>query len=103
MNKAIGHLWYLSEDLAALSMFSKKLSSEENSKILDNIRNIPPSVKDDRRVKIESEATVSDLTVSKFVTQRSENLFLKLKINTPRTLTDLQHTPPYTQESKSRQ
>ena len=95
MEKVKGQLWYLSEDLVGLALFSKKVSPDEKKQMLENIASVPPTKKDQRRVNlnIKTGPKIADLKLSRFVTQRSQNLFSRLKIDTPRTLQDLETTP----------
>ena len=56
---------------------------------------VPPTKKDLRRVNLDVKAgpKTADLKLSLFVTQRSQNLFSKLMVDTPRTLEDLEIMP----------
>lgn len=95
MQKVKGHLWYLSEDLVGLALFSKKVSPDEKKEMLENMASVPPTKKDLRRVNLNVKAgpKTADLKLSLFVTQRSQNLFSKLMVDTPRTLEDLEIMP----------
>ena len=99
MDKVKGHLWYLSEDLAPLAMFSKKVSLEEKTQMLQNIKAASSTKSDLRRVDMKT-STVADLKISQFVTRRSQNLFSRLKMDIPRTLEDLETVPEVLAELK---
>ena len=100
MDKVKGHLWYLSEDLAPLAMFSKKVSLEEKTQMLQNIKAASPTKSDLRRVDMKTTSKVADLKISQFVTRRSQNLFSRLKVDMPRTLEDQETVPEVLAELK---
>lgn len=94
MENVKGQLWYLSEDLVGLALFSKTVSPDEKQ-MLENIASVQPTKKDHRLVNLSMKTgpKPADLKLSRFVTQRSQNLFSRLKIDTPRTLQDTETTP----------
>jgi len=74
------HLWYLSEDLVALSLFSDNVFSSEKRLIVAVLSN-PEGKTDLRRVDPKSVKCFREMTVSQFVTKRSLNLFTALKLD----------------------
>ena len=78
--KMRNHLWYLSEDLAALPLFSDDTSDEEKRTIVDAFQRDPLS-QDLRRLAPNQIPKFKNLTVAQFVTRRSLNLFESLHLN----------------------
>jgi len=74
------HLWYLSEDLAALSLFSDNSSDEDKQAIVNALQK-DPFPEDRRRVAPQQIAQFCNLSVAHFVTRRSLNLFEALRLS----------------------
>ena len=72
-------LWYLSEDLAALPLFSDEISIEEKVAIVNALQN-DPSPSDVRRLAPNKMSTFRNLSIAEFVTRRSMNLFDALSL-----------------------
>ena len=80
LGKMKGHLWYVSEDLAGLSLFSDKVFAEEK-KVMVSALNKPQNKTDLRRVDPKTIKTYQEKTLSDFMTQRSMHLFTSLKLS----------------------
>jgi hypothetical protein len=80
LGKITGHMWYLSEDLAALSLFSDKVFADEKRQIVAAL-STPVGNVDLRRVDPKSIKCFRERTLSQFVTKRSMNLFTALKLD----------------------
>ena len=78
-NKIKLQLWYLSEDLVALPLFSDKISVEEKMDIVNALQK-EPLPGDNRRLAPNKIYTFSKLSIANFVTRRSMNLFDSLSI-----------------------
>ena len=76
----MGHLWYLSEDLIGLALFSDCVWNSEKEAMIAGLKR-PPMKTDVRRVDPKSIAEFQTNTLSDFVTERSMNLFTALKID----------------------
>jgi hypothetical protein len=76
--KQKNHLWYLSEDLVGLSIFSDLVEPQEKRNIIAAFKK-PERKKDLRRVNAKSTNFTSK-SLSDFATKRSLNLFKALKI-----------------------
>ena len=74
------HLWYLSEDLAALPLFGSDTTNEDKKAIVDVLQR-EPFPEDVRRVTPTKCSKFSDLSLAQFVTQRSLNLFKSLQLS----------------------
>lgn len=73
-NKMLLHFWYLSEDLAALPLFSDDSTDEDKAAIVNALQK-DPLPEDVRRLAPNKILAFRNLSVSQFVTQRSLNLF----------------------------
>lgn len=80
LGKMKAHLWYLSEDLAGLSIFSGKVFAAEKRSIVSALSKTQNTA-DLRRVDAKIIQTFQDKTLSDFVTQRSMNLFTAFKLS----------------------
>jgi hypothetical protein len=80
IKKMRGHLWYLSEDLTALALFSDNVCSNEKQALVAALKK-PKMTSDLRRVDPKSVGSFQAMTLSDFVTERSMNLFHALKID----------------------
>ena len=74
------HLWYLSEDLAALSLFSKDSTYDDKVAIVNAMQR-DPFPEDVRRVAPGKISNFKAVSVADFVTQRSFNLFESLRLS----------------------
>jgi len=72
-------LWYLSEDLASLPLFSDNISDYEKSTIVNALQK-NPFPDDVRRVAPNKIPEFRNLSVAQFVTRRSLNLFYALRL-----------------------
>jgi hypothetical protein len=79
--KLKGHLWYLSEDLVCLSLFSKLVSLEDKRAMTSALAK-PETKKDLRKVNCKTIQSFQEKQLHDFVTRRSLNLFTALKIDT---------------------
>jgi len=80
VKKMRGHLWYLSEDLIALALFSDNVWDSEKVAIIAALKK--PKMQDDlRRVDPKTISTFRTKTLSDFVTERSLNLFTAMRID----------------------
>lgn len=68
------HLWYISEDLAALPLFANDVSVEIKEAILVALQR-EPNIADVRRLAPTKIASFKERSVADFVTSRSLNLF----------------------------
>ena len=73
------HLWYLSEDLAALPLFSDEVNVADKEAIVNALQR-DPFPEDLRRLAPNEIVKFSGLSVAQFVTQRSLNLFETLRL-----------------------
>ena len=73
-------LWYLSEDLAGLALFSDNVSDEDKGTIVNALQR-DPYEEDVRRVVSNKIPQFRSLSVSDFVTRRSLNLFDALRLS----------------------
>lgn len=74
------HLWYLSEDLACLPLFSDDLGDDEKQVMVNALQKIP-NEDDVRRLSPKAIETFSSLSgMSTFITSRSLNLFDALSL-----------------------
>ena len=80
LNKMKGHLWYLSEDLVGLSLFSDQVNTPEKKLIVAALKR-PAKKSDLRRVDPKTVKCFQKTTLSEFTTKRSLNLFTALKLN----------------------
>ena len=75
-----GHLWYLSEDLVALALFSDRVYTHEKMAIVAAFEK--PERNDDlRRIDPKMIPPFQATTLSEFVTKRSLHLFTALKLS----------------------
>jgi len=81
INKVRGHLWYISEDLIGLALFSDQVSVEEKATMVSALQK-PKNETDVRRVDPKAVPCFQSVTLSDFVTKRSTNLFAALQMNT---------------------
>jgi hypothetical protein len=79
IKKMRGHMWYLSEDLIGLALFSDLVPNSEKEAMIVALKK-PPMKTDLRRVDSKLVDNFQVKTLSDFVTQRSMNLFTALKI-----------------------
>ena len=80
MKKMRGHLWYLSEDLIGLALFSDNVCSSEKMSLLTALEK-PKHHSDHRRVDPKMIVSFQSMTLSDFATERSVNLFTALGID----------------------
>lgn len=80
LKKITHHMWYLSEDLTPLSLFSDKVSANEKRMIVAAL-STPAFEVDLRRADPKSINCFRERTLSQFVTKRSMNLFMALKLD----------------------
>jgi len=73
------HLWYLSEDLAALPLFSDDVSDDDKRAIVHALQK-EPLPEDLRQFAPNQIAQFQNLSVAQFVTRRSLNLFESLRL-----------------------
>jgi len=73
-------LWYLSEDLVGLALFSDNVSDEDKGTIVNALQR-DPYEEDVRRVVSNKIPQFRSLSVSDFVTRRSLNLFDALRLS----------------------
>lgn len=73
------HLWYLSEDLAALPLFSDDVSDEDKEAIINSLKR-DPNPDDVRRLAPSMIPEFRNLSITQFVTRRSLNLFESLRL-----------------------
>lgn len=79
LRKLRGHMWYISEDLIGLSLFSDLVSTDEKKDIVKALET-PENVKDLRRVDSGSVKSFNGKKLSHFATKRSLNLFTALQL-----------------------
>jgi len=72
-------LWYLSEDLAALPLFSDDISDEDKGAIVNALKR-DPNPDDVRRLAPNMIPEFQNLSIAQFVTRRSLNLFESLRL-----------------------
>jgi hypothetical protein len=70
------HLWYLSDELVGLALFSDNVSIEEKSKSVAGMSNEPR----DRNVRGNSAALSSGASLGDFASRRTASLFTRLQI-----------------------
>ena len=80
MKKMQSHLWYLSEDLIGLALFSYKVCSSEKTSLVAALKK-PKHQSDLRRFDPKSVGSFQAMTLSDFATERSTNLFTALRID----------------------
>lgn len=80
VKKMRGHLWYLSEDLIGLALFSDNVWDSEKAAMVDAFKK-PKMQHDLRRVDSKTIAAFQTKTLSDFVTDRSLNLFTAMRID----------------------
>ena len=80
LKKMRGHLWYLSEDLIGLALFSDRVFESEKVAMVDALKK-PKLAEDVRRVDPTSVVAFQRKTLPDFVTEKSRNLFAALKID----------------------
>lgn len=93
--KLKGQLWYLSEDLVALALFSDHLLVEEKLSLIKAMK-LPEKKKDLRRLDGTKIKTFMNKTLSDFASSRSYNLFSALKVTC-----DFLDTNPQTWDSRA--
>lgn len=76
-NAIKSHLWYLSDELVGLSLFSEKVSNEAKVEIVKKMEREPT----DRKVRGDSSLLTDQAVLADFANKRSLQLFDKLKIN----------------------
>ena len=75
------HLWYLSEDLAGLSLFCDDISSHDRTAIANALQHEPHTFDEPvRRLSPNQNESFQDRTISSFITPRSINLFDALSL-----------------------
>ena len=74
------HLWYLSEDLAALPLFSDDVTNVEKHAMVWALQHRDPHPDDLRRLPPNMIPDFRGLSIRDFVTQRSRNLFMSLNL-----------------------
>ena len=80
VKKMRGHLWYLSEDLIGLALFSDNVWDSEKAAMVDAFKK-PKMQHDLRRVDLKTIAAFQTKILSDFVTDRSLNLFTAMRID----------------------
>ena len=80
LKKMRGHLWYLSEDLIGLALFSDCVWNSEKEAMIAALKR-PPMKTNVRRVDPKSIEEFQAKTSSDFGTERSMNLFTAFKID----------------------
>jgi len=73
------HLWYLSEDLAALPLFDDDISDDDKGTIFSALQK-EPLPEDLHRLAPNQIPQFQNLSVAQFVTRRSLNLFESLRL-----------------------
>ena len=73
------HLWYLSEDLAALPLFSDEVNYQEKTAIVSALQK-DTHEKDLRNLAPNQRPKFQNLSISQFITKRSLNLFESLHL-----------------------
>lgn len=76
-NALKSHLWYLSDELVGLSLFSDKVTNNAKAEIVKKIRCEPT----DRKVRGDSSLLSNQAELADFANQRSLQVFEKLNIN----------------------
>ena len=75
------HLWYLSEDLAGLSLFCNDISAHDRIAIANALQHEPHTFDQPvRRLSPSQTESFQDKTISNFITPRSINLFDALSL-----------------------
>lgn len=72
------HLWYLSDELVGLSLFSKKVSVDDKVEIVEKMKCEPA----ERKVRGNSALLTEEARLADFASKRSLQLLEKLEINT---------------------
>jgi hypothetical protein len=80
LKKMKGHLWYLSEDLIGLALFSDHVWDNEKEAMVSALKK-PKQKTDLRRLDPKSLRSFQTKTLADFVTERSLNLFIAMKID----------------------
>ena len=80
LTKLRSHLWYLSEDLILLALFSKKVHSSEKKAMVYALQQ-PANATDCRRLDCSKIKSFQQHSLSDFVSTRSLNLFDALKLS----------------------
>jgi len=80
LHKMKAHLWYISEDLAGLSLFSDKVLADEKKQMVSALCK-PQNKAHLRRIDPKTMKTFQEQTLSAFVTQRSMHLFTTLEVS----------------------
>ena len=94
LKKLCGHLWYLSEELAALALFDSEVDVDEKKAMVQQLSHSAP--KDPvKRIAID-QSKMWDKRLSDFVTSNTRNFFEKLSL-----LDSFLTTNPETWESNS--
>ena len=75
------HLWYLSEDLAGLALFSDHVCAAEKRAMIASLKK-PQQKSDLQRVDPQAVDCFQSKALSDFVTERSHNLFAAVRIDT---------------------
>lgn len=79
LQKLKNHLWYLSEDLVVMCLFSDKISPDQKKEITQAMQKRPKK-KDSRRFEGKT-TSFKDHQLKDFATSRSMNFFTSLNIN----------------------
>ena len=80
MKKMKSHLWYLSEDLIGLALFSDSVCSSEKKSLVAALKK-PKNQLDLRRVDPKTIGSFHAMTLSDYATEHSTNLFTALRID----------------------
>jgi hypothetical protein len=79
LNKFLGHLWYLSEDLVALALFDREVCVEEKKRMVNELqKKAKPNPK--KRITVKKEC-IPDLQLHNFVTSNSLKIFKLLSLS----------------------
>lgn len=70
------HLWYLSDELVGLALFSDRISAGQKSKIIAGMKN----EKSSRSIRQQSRVLKDGVSLEHFATKRTAELFPRLKI-----------------------
>jgi hypothetical protein len=80
LSKMRGHLWYLSEDLAGLALFSCNVQLEEKKAIITAMQK-PSNETHQRRVQSQTITSFQATTLSDYVTSQSLRILTILKLS----------------------
>lgn len=82
--KFLRHLWYLGEDLVALSFFDERIPSAIKIKMVQAIKNRQSTTENTKKLWLKQEGLKSfgSKDISDFVTQKSMVLFEKFGLST---------------------